>query len=148
MQYPLSLSELHEIYELRLKLEPGAVADSVTHGDASWLQELDRAYRAFAPVAMADSPAEYLERHAAFHRSLRSSCGSSWLLRITDMLADQSTRFATVTLESRGGQPATSDEHRALHEAARSRNASLAAELTYRHIKTTLDAATSAIANV
>ncbi len=144
----LSMRELHEIYELRLKLEPEAVAASVANGDASWLHELDQAYRAFAPVAMADGPSDYLELHAAFHRSLRVSCGSSWLLRITDMLSDQSTRFAAVTLEPRGGQRATSDEHRALHEAARRRDASLAAELTHSHIKTTLDAATSAIANV
>jgi GntR family transcriptional regulator, carbon starvation induced regulator len=139
---PLTLTDACEIYDLRLQLEPGAVESSVAEGDDRWLRDLTEAFvRVDEFYAASESiEAGAVEAHRTFHRVLRSRCVSVWLLRITDMLADHSTRMQFASISARGGRPAAREEHRRIYEAARTRDAALTSRLTAAHLQRTLDA--------
>lgn len=139
---PLTARDALEIYELRIMLEPRAVEASVAHADDAWCAALERAFEAIdARYAAADGTGEGLvEAHRAFHQAVRARCASSWLLRLTGMLADQSTRMQFASLGARGGRRAARDEHREIYEAARAGRAEAAADLTAAHLRRTLEA--------
>jgi DNA-binding GntR family transcriptional regulator len=139
---PLTLRDAHEIYHIRIMLEPLAVASSVTLRDVRWLADLADAHKKIdAYYAVKDAEvAGALEAHREFHRVMRARCESAWLLRITDMLADQSTRMQYTSFTGRGGKRAARQEHRHLFEAAHSGDAARAAELSAAHLQRTLSA--------
>jgi len=136
---PLSTESACEIYELRITLEPGAVESSVRSGDDAWRRELEYTFAQLHAIYDAVDFGK-AQAHRAFHQTIRARCGSVWLLRIVDMLADQSTRLQLSFSSARGGAPAALQEHRDLFSAAKSGNASLAAELTAEHLRRSLEA--------
>jgi GntR family carbon starvation induced transcriptional regulator len=136
---PLTIQAACEIYALRITLEPGAVVSSVSAGDDVWRRRLKHALEELEPV-YETSNFGTAAAHRAFHHALRSCCDSVWLLRIVDMLADQSTRLQFSSRVARGGVAAALQEHRDLFEAAYSGNADLAGVLTAAHLQRTLSA--------
>ena len=139
---PLTLRDAHEIYQIRIMLEPIAVESSVTRCDDRWLAGLTDAFVKIDAFYAASNTLEAgaVEAHREFHRVLRRRCESAWLLRITDMLADQSTRMQYTSFTPRGGQRAARQEHRQLFEAASAGDAARTAELTAAHLQRTLSA--------
>lgn len=135
---PLSIRAACEIYEIRLKLEPDAVAASVRAGDDRWRVQLREA---FAALEALYETADFgtAAAHRAFHQVMRSRCDSVWLLRVVDMLADQSTRLQFSSLPSRGGVQAALSEHRELFDAATAGDAVRTGALTIAHLQRTLD---------
>jgi DNA-binding GntR family transcriptional regulator len=134
------LRDAWEIYDLRILLEPRAVASSVAAGDAGWRAELADAYE-LVSTRYADEDAMQpgaVEAHRDFHRIVRSRCDSAWLLRIADTLADQSTRMQFASLRARGGHRAARAEHAELYAAACAGDARRAADLTGAHLQRTL----------
>jgi GntR family carbon starvation induced transcriptional regulator len=89
----LSVTEIHEVNDLRLLLEPVALERSMQNGDEHWRAAVNRAHerlqRSFEEHDLIDKE----ESHRAFHRALMSRCGSRSLLRIVESLADQSARY-------------------------------------------------------
>ncbi len=141
----VSLREIREIYDLRINLEPKAVADSVSHGDRLWLAELQRSFKRLDALMTREYDfTDHLDLHSAFHKVLRARCTSSWLLRFTDILAAQSVRFATIPVGMSGGRESARTEHRELYEAARSGDAQRTAALLAHHLQVTLNAASAA----
>ena len=137
----LSLRDAREIYQIRIQLEPSAVESSVDARTDRWLAELTGAYTMIDDLYEAADglQAGAVEAHRAFHRVMRAGCESAWLLRITDMLADQSTRMQYASFNARGGKRAAREEHRRLFEAAAAGDAKGAAELSAAHLQRTLD---------
>ena len=139
---PLTLRSACEIYELRILLEPLAVASSVAAGSAAWRAELEHVFTElddlYGAVTFVDADA--VETHRRFHRVVRSGCESAWLLRLVGLLGDQSTRMQFASLAARGGRRAAGAEHRAIFEAAAAGEGSRAAELTAAHLERTLTA--------
>ena len=138
----LTLRDAHEIYQIRIMLEPLAVESSVARRDDRWLAELADTYGKIDEFYAASNTLEAgaVEAHREFHRVLRKGCESGWLLRLTDMLADQSTRMQYASFTPRGGKRAARQEHRHLFEAASAGDAARTAELTAAHLQRTLSA--------
>ncbi len=138
----LTLRDAHEIYQIRIMLEPLAVESSVTRSDDRWLTDLSDAYVKVDAFYAASNTLEAgaVEAHREFHRVMRKCCESAWLLRLADTLADQSTRIQYASFSPRGGQRAARQEHRHLFEAACARDAARTAELTTAHLQRTLSA--------
>ncbi len=139
---PLTLRAACEIYELRITLEPRAIASSVSAGEDGWRHALEDAFAELDALygAVTFTTADAVDAHRTFHRLLRSRCDSLWLLRIVEMLGDQSTRLQFASLPGRGGHRAARGEHRELFRAAQRGDASSAAELTAAHLQRTLTA--------
>jgi DNA-binding GntR family transcriptional regulator len=139
---PLTTRAACEIYEIRIMLEPEAVASSVGAADAEWCDQLDRAFERLDEL-YTDShfaTVNAIEAHRDFHRLVRARCTSRWLLRIVDMLGDQSTRMQFAALSKRGGHRPARAEHREIYTAARGGDAKRAGALTAAHLRRTLAA--------
>jgi GntR family carbon starvation induced transcriptional regulator len=138
------VEEMLEIYELRLLLEPMALRRSVAAGDEEWRREVARAHRlmeasAHGPVADLDGRAyaEYEELHVRFHKITLSRCGSAWLIRLTDLLTDQSRRFRRLSLPVRARFGSVPAEHRAIADACAAGDADAAADALAAHVENT-----------
>lgn len=120
----ISVEEMEEIYELRELLEPMALRRSVPAGDDSWRGEVTTAFEAMQEaggdrLAMLDGRAytDFEEVHVQFHKTTLRQCGSAWLLRITDLLTDQSRRFRRLSLPIRAEFGDVTEEHRLIMQA-------------------------------
>jgi DNA-binding GntR family transcriptional regulator len=128
----LSAQDAEEVYELRLRLEPDALARSIRRSDGTHRDEVAAAYQALEQVA---TPAEALEAHRAFHAALISRCDSRWLLRLCALLADHATRYALASTPARGSRGAALDEHRGLRDAVLAGDAEGAEALLTAHLE-------------
>ncbi|HEY3728662.1 MAG TPA: GntR family transcriptional regulator [Solirubrobacteraceae bacterium] len=131
----LSVSDLTEVYEIRLALEPLAVrraADRFTPADE------ENARRRLAELdAMADdNSAATSEAHQAFHFALYGAAGSTWLLRMIRPVWEISERYCLALPESRQLKVRTG-EHEAIVAACAARDGERAAGCLHDHLATT-----------
>lgn len=138
----VSRAEYRELVDLRLRLEPDALAKSVANGDLDWearvaaahqrLASMQKRLRAGAPDARRD----WAREDRGFHLALLSNCGSAWLLRFCGNIYDHTARYHRDRILG-GVAPArkTEDEHKVLLAAALGRDARAAAEALRIHIK-------------
>jgi GntR family carbon starvation induced transcriptional regulator len=140
---PISESELHDIYDMRQLLEGEALERSVKSGGDQWKQSVHQAYEALEQAAARDtgqSPADILawsSVHRAFHDSLFQACGSEWLLRFVAILSDHSQRYRMLS-RRRSSRP-TSEEHKAIFDAAMAGDAAKARDALRVHLAKTVD---------
>jgi DNA-binding GntR family transcriptional regulator len=137
---PLDPFELRCLYELRLMLEPKAVARSVSQITDSRIAEMNDAYQAMEHAATED---EYWVRHNAFHALTRIDCDSAWMLRVVDMLLVNGERYRR--LRAGTGLVQARHEHSELLHACQARDADRAADLTEVQLQNTLEAALRAL---
>jgi DNA-binding GntR family transcriptional regulator len=139
---PVSARDAEEIYELRTLLDPLALDDSLTHGDAAHRTAIAESFERMvhAEVDGADL-VDAFDRHAAFHATLLARCRSRWLLRLTALLADHSQRYAFLAIDTgaQGGHHDVLAEHRALRDAAVSGDVAHAVALLTDHLQRTLN---------
>ena len=140
---PISETELHDIYYMRLLLEGEALDRSVKLGDQHWEQQVRDAFGALEEAAARD-PTEssadiftWSTVHRAFHDSLFQGCQSDWLLRFVAILSDHSQRYRMLS-RRRSNRP-TGEEHRAIFEAAMARDPMAAREALNHHLTRTVD---------
>jgi DNA-binding GntR family transcriptional regulator len=131
----VDLREANEIYELRLLLEPMALARAVAAGDDAYRASVRSAWEALAEQRVAP-PAV----HAAFHRALLSACDSAWLLRLATLLADRAGLMVTSGVPGRPPDYDTSQVHRTLMDLAVAGDAAGASAELERHLRRTLAA--------
>jgi DNA-binding GntR family transcriptional regulator len=140
----VSVSDMLEIYELRELLEPLAIRRSAKQGDEAWRELVQVSFDEL--LALAGSGPEdlasgtydaYEQAHTHFHRVLLQECGSQWMIRVTAMLSDQSSRFRRLSLPYRSQLGSVNDEHQLLYEAVRAGNADAAAEAALVHMQNT-----------
>lgn len=133
----LDLAELDEIYLIRERLEPFAIALStpnLTEGDH---EALRRYVEQMEVVANIDNPSEWIELDRKFHLTTYSGSGLPRLLSVIESLwnGTQQYRRAYVRLPTR--LKVAHDEHRFLLDAIVRRDADEAERLSLAHIKRT-----------
>jgi GntR family carbon starvation induced transcriptional regulator len=141
----VSLQRLKELTYLRILLEGDALRRSVELGDDEWEGRVVSAFHKLSRVEERmdsnddDSNAEeWSTRHRQFHMALLSGCGFPRQLELCGMLFDQAERYRRLARQSR--QPRKKNaEHKALEEAALSRNSAKSVELLTAHIQKTAD---------
>lgn len=146
---PLSLDELHDAVNVRIKVECDALRASIKLGDDSWAAGIVSALYALnlqVGRTGADADIWTLEaRHYAFHRALLAACNSPWTLEFFERLYAATERYRIPTLLA-AANPAGRDvqaEHSALAEATLARDADKAAALLEAHYRRTADYLTS-----
>ncbi len=134
----LSAGEAAEVFELRLKIEPGAAAegarlanDSQRHDASCALQALERAQRE-------GNLGEHMAMNRVFHMALIRPCGSVTyqLLERLHILAE---RYVRRHLEPSGRGARARREHRALLKAWSGGDAARVEPLIADHIRATRD---------
>lgn len=146
---PLSLDELHDAVNVRIKVECDALRASIKLGDDGWAAGIVSALYALnlqVGRTGADADIWTLEaRHYAFHRALLAACNSPWTLEFFERLYAATERYRIPTLLA-AANPAGRDvqaEHSALAEATLARDADKAAALLEAHYRRTADYLTS-----
>ncbi|MEU8892290.1 GntR family transcriptional regulator [Streptomyces sp. NPDC048442] len=119
----------HEVYDVRLLLEPEALRRTVTRRVS-----LDPAAEA---LVRADGAADEAERSLAnrdFHRALYAQCGNPLLARMLDEVRDQAALVSTVAWHAAPSWQREADEHKEILRLAHAGDAGGAARALHEHI--------------
>lgn len=139
----VSREDLIEISNLRVLLECHAARLSIKNGDTDWEGNLVAAHHKLhlmeqRMLAGDTSLKEEWKRYDwEFHLAVIEACGSRNLLSLHAILYDKYLRYQMLVLTYRGQEAV--DEHRAIFEAALSRNADQVATVLKSHIENGLE---------
>lgn len=150
----VSREEIQDLYDNRKALEVDALRRSLERADADFDDDLRRTHGALVQVSetahrdaqrgslSTDELVAWERAHRSFHLTLLSRCSSPWLLRLVEIVYDNSTRYRYLTLRSDEGQSFVSavEMHRGLLDAALARDVDAALEELHVHMRLTLDA--------
>jgi DNA-binding GntR family transcriptional regulator len=129
---PVSLTELREIYDVRLQLDPHAARLAAARADAAVLAEIDQ-------LAHATPEADVLiqlSRNRAFHRLIYAASGNALLTEILDRLWERTDRYRIVLLRRTPDAHAADKDHIAISRAMAERDGREVAKLIREHIST------------
>ncbi len=114
---PVTLKDIHDVFELRLMLEPEAARMAAGKVDAQRLRVLDDACRAGYHPNDAKSITRFLDANQAFHVAIAQATGNQRLATMIAQLHEQMTRLLHLGLGLRNRSHEMQHEHRALVKA-------------------------------
>lgn len=141
---PMSLAELHDLYDARAQLEGLILRLAIERGDDGWEADILAKAHTLAKVMEVNTPDELLEvwdtRHKAFHTAIASGCNSPNLLQVREGLFDQVERYRHLwlreTVFSEAALERKRQEHAALVEVILQRQADRASTMMREHLMT------------
>lgn len=141
---PVSVEEIQDITRVRVHIECEALADAIRNGDVDWESRIVEAHYRLERLPVTDRDTEALNpiwesAHQAFHRALLSACTSPLLLNYADTLLDQTARYRALSTKYDAGHRDIAAEHRAIKDAALSRDIAKACQLLTAHYQTTTE---------
>ncbi len=135
--HEISLGELEEIYEIRLRLEPLAIAGTVANITA---EDIETAEGLLDEMEAEVDPAKWTEINARFHALMASASGRS---RLTGILTNLRNLSALYIVRSLLDMPdrirVGNDEHRQLIAAIKAGDVKQAKEIELAHLRHTLE---------
>jgi DNA-binding GntR family transcriptional regulator len=117
MVTPITLKDIHDVFELRLMLEPAAAHMAAGKVDAQRLRVLDEACRHGYHSSDVKSITRFLEANKALHVAIAQATGNGRLAGMVAQLLDQMTRLLHLGLGLRNRSQEMLHEHRALLKA-------------------------------
>lgn len=134
---PLSAEEAAEVYELRLKIEPGAAAEAALRARPEQRRAAVEALAALEASQAQGDPDDHVTLNRAFHMALVRPCGvvTYQLLERLHILAE---RYVRVHLQPQGREDRARREHSALLAAWTQGRAAEVEALSADHIHATL----------
>lgn len=138
---PVSVGELEDVADLRVKFSTMALERSIAAGDEAWEAGIVAAYYQLTKLVkqMKAAPAPYADewerRNRAFHAALEGACNSPWLLHMCELLYDQSERYRRNVVAYPKIEPRIYEEHRLIMEAVLARDAKAACRILAEHIR-------------
>lgn len=142
---PLSVEDLIDLTNTRVRLETMALRDSIKNGGLAWETNLVAAHHALERTPFIpdkhQQASTWRQAHRAFHSALCSGSGSPRLEKVASQLRDGADlyRIWSATL-GRKTKRNVGGEHKALLDAALKRDADLAVKILTDHITHTTDA--------
>ena len=129
---PLTSQELHEMYAIRMELDPLAAGLAATNASESQLEVTGQ----LARQEVVSDPALQLERNRGFHRAVYSSSQNSALIGLLEQLWDRTDRYRLILIrEELVEGPTSQQEHIEIADAIAARKAEPAARLMRAHIE-------------
>lgn len=113
----ITLKDIHDVFELRLMLEPVAARMAVGRVDAQRLRVLDEISRSGYQPGDAKSTARFLDANKQFHVTIARATGNARLAEAVEQLLDEMTRLLHLGLGLRDRSQEMSREHRTLIKA-------------------------------
>jgi DNA-binding GntR family transcriptional regulator len=142
-----SLEELADLMAARRAIERLCLTEAIARGDAAWEAEMVAAMHLLSrtPLPASETDREtataWEAQHRRFHLALVSACGSEWLLRFWNTLADNSERYRKYRLlhhrETQAEVRDVNAEHVAILRAMLDRDAPRATALMDAHLTAT-----------
>lgn len=136
----LTLEDLNELFPVMAMLE-GRCAFEATHKlDELQMEELEQIHaRLEAAAASGDMP-EYYQHNYEFHKRVQTLAGNPWLIRVANDLRRILKIYRGRQLLVPGRMQSSLDEHRALMECFRQRDAAGAERTMNHHLERQRDA--------
>lgn len=142
-----SAAEFDDLMSTRKSIEKLCLTASMTRGDTAWEAAIVAAMHVLTRTPLPSSSharagaAEWERAHRRFHLALVAACGSDWLLKFWNTLADHSERYRKLRLLSRSerGNRDVNAEHRQIMEAVLARDIDRATTLMDAHLSATQD---------
>lgn len=143
---PLSISELTELTETRVLIEPEVLRMSFEAGGTDWEGDVIAAHHILSrtppPHAGQQPPGEdalerWAEAHSAFHAVLFAACTNQRLLGIVSQLAEEAAMYRRWSVTLVLNNPDAAEEHQALLDAALAGDWKLGGEVLRKHIRHT-----------
>lgn len=140
---PVSAVELRDLVTARIEIEKLCLAEAIRHGDLAWeggiVSALHRLSR--LPEREADDPAqlspEWAAHHGELHRALVAGCPNRWLLKMHQMLYQQSERYRRLSAPLATTERDVLAEHQALADAVLHKDILRAQQLIAAHLDST-----------
>lgn len=145
MVSPVTLKDIHDVFELRLMLEPAAARMAAGKVDAQRLRSLDEVCRAGYQPGDAKSTSRFLEANKAFHVEIARAAGNRRLADAVEQLLDEMTRLLHLGLGPRNRSQEMQREHRALVKALERGDSGTAERICREQIETARGMVLSAI---
>ncbi|MDB5375547.1 MAG: hypothetical protein JWP04_4189 [Belnapia sp.] len=141
----VTVRDIHEVFDLRLLLEPEAARRAAGRIDAAALGRLDAVCAAGYRPGDATSALGFLDANRAFHVAVAELSGNVRLARQIGRLLDESTRMLVLGLSRRDRSGEMAHEHRALTAALASGEAAVAAALMREQVAASRDMVLAAL---
>lgn len=144
----IDLGECHDIYRMRLLLEPLAIRLALENDPPkAWDVEVKECLSVLKQTFRAPyDPARASRAHLAFHLKLIEPCGSPWMIRLVEMLQLNSARYRSISQTARGGFKEIVREHAAIVDACLRRDVEEGSFLIAGHLQTTVDLVSKVLA--
>src|SRR5262245_25822128 len=113
----VTVKDIHDIFELRLMLEPAAARMAAGRVDTQKLQALDEVCRSGYEPRDHKSTSRFLDANKAFHVAIARATGNARLAGAIEHLLDDMTRLLHLGLGLRNRSQEVHQEHRALTKA-------------------------------
>lgn len=134
---PASLEDFLDTYRLRLVLDPLAARLSAPNLTDDDIEAARRALERLEGAIRTSQWDEHRRSHRAFHFALYNGCNSPWLMRVLEMLWENSERYQRISAERRGTPDERAREHGLILAAAETRDGEKLAEAMLFHISRT-----------
>jgi DNA-binding GntR family transcriptional regulator len=144
----VTIRDIHEVFALRLLLEPEAARRAAGHADAAALARLDAVCQLGYQPEDTESAVDFLGANRAFHVAVAELSGNARLARQIGRLLDESTRMLVLGLGRRDRTSEMAHEHRALIEALAAGDADSAARIATQQIAASRDMVFTALTGV
>jgi DNA-binding GntR family transcriptional regulator len=117
MVVPVTLKDIHDVFELRLMLEPPAARMAAGRVNMQRLKGYDDLCREGYQPGDAKSTTRFLDANKAFHVEIARAAGNQRLASAIEQLLDEMTRLLHLGLGLRKGPQDTLHEHKTLVKA-------------------------------
>lgn len=141
----VTVRDIHEVFDLRLLLEPEAARRATGRIDRGAMERLDAVCRAGYRTGDADSTLAYLDANRAFHVAVAALAGNGRMARQVGRLIDESTRLLVLGLSRRDRSGEMAQEHRDLIDAMAEGRADAAAAIMRDQVAASRDMVLAAL---
>ncbi|MEX0298208.1 MAG: GntR family transcriptional regulator [Kordiimonas sp.] len=135
---PLTLSEAEEVYELRLKLEPDAVAEACLQATDAEREKAQRALADLESMVANDPTGRADNQHRDFHMALVDPCGKQMKKDIIARLHIVAGRYVLKHLDTPERHARADVEHQSILKCWLDRDAEGTKKLVQSHLEDTL----------
>lgn len=142
---PVTLQDLHDVFELRLMLEPAAARMAAGRVNTNELKAYDDVCRSGYQPGDAKSTGRFLDANKAFHVAIAHAAGNARLAAAIEHLLDEMTRLLHLGLGLRKGPQDVQHEHKTLVKALGRGDGETAERICREQIQTSHDMLLSAI---
>ncbi|WP_205042026.1 GntR family transcriptional regulator [Rhodoligotrophos defluvii] len=132
---PITLRDVHQLFEIRLLLEPAAARKAAGKIDPKRIQELERICQAGYVPGDRASESAFLEANKDFHIAVVDGAGNQKLTRILSHILEEMSRLFHLGLALRNRTDEMKHEHRELIDALVAGDGETAEKVTIAQIE-------------
>lgn len=130
----VTVSDIRDVFELRLMIEVPAAAHAATHGDPEFIDRVQGAIAAMHAASQAGDAASFQRHDLALHDLVNGVLANTRLSSMLRTLRESTRSRGVVTLSRSRGMAAIEDEHAPIVNALIARDPDAAAEYMRAHI--------------